>query len=455
MSDPSASEDAKPSAHPALVAAAVVLCLAPAIAYASLLQEVSANVPYLDDYDVILAFLNQWTDADSFGSRASLVFAQHAEHRMAFLRGLSLLSLGLRDGIDFDTLNKLGSLGLFILVALLFVAGGRDRRISERTVAFVPVPLLLLHPQFWDCLLWPTSSLANFWVVSFALASVLLVVRRDPLALAGAALFAWLATFSQGNGMLVWPLAAGALFAARRSRDLGLWCAIAAVTLAFYFNGYERPGGEGPLWGAAFNGFEPLAYALNLIGSGPAFTRPGLSLIVGGLGLASFVALVWQGLPRRNPPLFLLLLFVLGSVAANALGRTGLGGPHYALQSPRYQFFSAVFWATTALAASELLGSDRRAAITRASLSLVAIAFCVTSFAVYRPDVERVSQRLQRGMLAWATHGSGLVYPDEARASEILTRAIETGLYVVPVDELMLSTPIEQARSDPAGRTGR
>ena len=51
-------------------------------------------------------------------------------------------------------------------------------------------------------------------------------------------------------------------------------------------------------------------------------------------------------------------------------------------------------------------------------------------------------------MLAWSTHGRGLVYPDEKRASAILTRAIESGVYVIPIDELMTSTPIEAAPSE-------
>lgn len=435
--------------HWGTLAAALLLSSAPIVAYGALLFSVSSNVPYLDDYDVILAFLNEFVAAESPSEQISLAFAQHVEHRMAFLRGLALASQQLQDGVDFDLLNKLGSLGLLVLTALLYAAARRDGATrAERIVAFTPVPLLLFHPQFWDCLLWPTSSLANFWVVAFALASLLLVVRSGPVPLAAAALCALFATFSQANGMLAWGLGALALLRAHRLRDFSLWSGLAALVLGCYFTGYVRPDGGSEWWSALALGWEPIAYALNLIGSGPAFAKPGASLVVGALGVASFIGLSLRGHPRQNLPLYLLLFFLLASIAANALARAGLGGPQYALQSPRYQFFSCVFWAVSYLAWSEALPPGRRSRFALAAAILASLVFSIASFTLYRDDVERVSQRLRRGMLAWSTHGHGLVYPDEKRANAILVRAIDSGVYVIPIDELMTSTPIEAAPSE-------
>jgi hypothetical protein len=430
--------------HGAVLAGALALSAAPIVAYAGLLFGVSSNLPYLDDYDVILRFLNDSHAARSAGEQLSLLFAQHVEHRMAFLRALALASQHLQGGVDFDLLNKLGSLGLLALTFLLYAAVQRDGAShAERIVTFTPVPLVLIHPQFWDCLLWPTSSLANFWVVAFALASLLLVVRSGPAALLGAIGFAGLATFSQGNGMLVWGLGALALGSERRLRELAVFAGVGAAVLAFYFTGYVRPDPNASLLGALR--WETVAYALNLIGSGPAFAVPRASLLVGLLGVASFVALLLLGHPRKNLPLFLFLLFIVGSIAANALGRAGLGGPNYALQSPRYQFFSCVFWAVNYLAWSECLPMGRRRPIALGTAVLASLVFSISSFTIYHEEVERVSQRLKRGMLAWTTHGRGLVYPDPDRASAILTTAIESGVYVVPIDALMRSTPLEAA----------
>jgi hypothetical protein len=431
-----------------LVTAGLLSC-APVLAYFALLFDVSSNLPYLDDYDVILHFLNESQASESLAEQLRLVFSQHAEHRMAFLRGLALASLSLQGAVDFDLLNQLGSVGLLLLAALLFTAAGRDGASpAQRLVAFTPVPLLLFQPQFWDCLLWPTSSLANFWVVAFALGSLLLADCASGAGrLAGAGALAVLATFSQGNGMLVWPLVALVLLLHGRRRDLWLWGAAATLVLAFYFSGYERPDPNASIPSAMR--WETVAYALNLLGSGPAFAQPGASLALGVVGTASAVAFALFGKPRSNLPLSLLLVFVLASIGANAVGRASLGGPNYALQSPRYQFFSCVFWAVSALAWSEHWRAQPRGRAALAAATLASLAFSLTSFAVYQDEVERVSQRLRRGMLAWTTHGRGLVHPDPARANAILTRAVESGVYVVPIDELLTTTPIEAAPAEP------
>ena len=254
------------------------------------------------------------------------------------------------------------------------------------------------------------------------------------------------AVFSQGNGMLALLLGAILLAHQRRTRDLLAWSGGSVLVLIFYFASYVAPEGPGRIE-TLLSGWEPIAYALNFIGSAPSFTTAGLALWLGAVGILSTAVLTWVGYPKRNLSLFLLLIFILASVAANALGRSALAGPLYPLHSPRYQFFSCVFWAVTYLAWVEVL-PKRAGRMLVASSVVAAAAFSIASFTLYRDDVELISQRMQRGMLAWTTRGRGLVYPDEKRAGAILQRAIDSGAYRVPIDELMVSTPLEVAPSE-------
>jgi hypothetical protein len=233
-------------------------------------------------------------------------------------------------------------------------------------------------------------------------------------------------------------------------QELAIWVAGSALLFGCYFSGYSAPEGSHPI-ATLLSGWEPVAYGLNLIGSAPAFSTPGLSLALGVAGLLSFGALVWLGHPRKNGVLFTLLCFVLASIAANALARAQLGGPEYPLHSPRYQFFSCVFWAASYLAWIDLCTTRRRTELLLGSAVAASLAFSIASFSVYRGDVERVSQRMQRGMLAWSTRERGLVHPDQRRAGAILRRAIDSGVYTIPIDRLLSLTPLEAM---PAERSG-
>src|SRR3989304_2730917 len=70
----------------------------------------SPNIPYNDDYDVILGFLLQYLDAGGISERLSLIFAQHNEHRRAFVKGPVLNGQVSAGVVDLGVVVFLGNL---------------------------------------------------------------------------------------------------------------------------------------------------------------------------------------------------------------------------------------------------------------------------------------------------------------------------------------------------------
>jgi hypothetical protein len=424
--------------------------LAPAVAYFHLAATVVVEVPYIDDYDAVVDYLARTLDEPaSLGLRR--FFSRHNEHVMATLRAAVLLSYAALQRIDFGVLNLAGNAFLVLLLFVLFAAFRANARSAEKLLAFAPAALFLVQPQYWMMLLSATTSLSGFAVTAYAALTFLALERRSPGALGLAALCAAAATFSLGSGALVLPLGALQLALGRRWRALAVWCALATPLLlaALLVDPQERT--------ALYTLDRPdrvLLYGLNFVGGTAGFSRRGLSLVAGGLLLASFGALCLRRLHQRSPVVFALLLFVLGSIAANALLRAhhGVGAP---LLQPRYRFYGSLLLALTYLGWLETLDRPRLARRFAAAALPVALAFSLLSFGLYRGEAIAFSERLERGFEYWWTTGDGgLSHPDFRKASVVLLAALDAGYLRPPPGwaERLGSDPLP-VTPPPAGRS--
>jgi hypothetical protein len=370
---------------------------------------------------------------------------------MTTLRAAVLLSYAALDRIDFRVLNLAVNTFLVLLLAALFAAFRSSARPAEKLLAFAPAALFLVQPQYWMVLLSCTTSLSGFAVAVYAALTFLALERRSPGALGVAVVCAGAATFALGSGALVWPIGALQLALGRRWRALAVWCALSVPLLlaAFLIDPQERT--------ALYTLEYPdliLRYALNFVGGTAGFSRRGLSLVAGGLLLASFGALCLRRLHRRNPVVFALFLFVLGSTAANALLRAhhGVGAP---LLQPRYRFYGSLLLALTYLGWLETLDRPRLARRFATAALPVALAFSLLSFALYRGAAIDFSEKLEHGLEYWWTTGDGgLSHPEFPKASVILLAALDAGHLRPPAGwaERLGSDPLPLTLP-PAGRS--
>ena len=176
-----------------------LLLFAPAIAFYVLLLGTVVNVPYLDDYDTILRFLE--------GERSvSELLAPHVEHRLAGVRIVSGAILALTGEIDFRLLALVGNLGVLATASVLYLGFRPKSGRPGKALAFVPASWFLFQPQYWDSFFWATSALSNLWVLPISGLAFIALLHRGPMTVTIAMALAAVAALTQANGLLCLPI---------------------------------------------------------------------------------------------------------------------------------------------------------------------------------------------------------------------------------------------------------
>lgn len=280
----------------------------------------SVDFPLTDDFEAIINFVILWQEQDSLGNKLKLIFSQHNEHRLFFLRFITLIQLNTFGILNFKHLLMVGNIFL-ILIPVIFIMQ-TDKKI--RNYISIPASFLLLNFSSWENQSWAMASLSNFPVITFSMLSLALLDRsEDRIGLVFSILFAILASLSQGNGLFAFF--AGIPIICRSKKRLIVWIisAISTFVIYFFLLDYSRPGHTtGSLF--SINPFfmkNILSYILHLFAS-PFLSK--LNLIFGSI-ILTFISLVivkWKTLPRFD---LALMIFVLTTILSLALGRSEFG----------------------------------------------------------------------------------------------------------------------------------
>ncbi|WP_338876116.1 hypothetical protein WBJ53_10750 [Spirosoma sp. SC4-14] len=331
------------------------LLAVPVLAFAVIWNYYAVNVPKWDDH-ALRNFLYLFDQEDTVSGKIYQFFRQHNEHRIVYDRLIAFLDYKLTGKLNFRHLMAVGNLSL---VGLLLVCIGVFRREGRSPLYALPVALILLNLANWENMFWGMASLQNFSVVLWVVLSIywLTYTKRWELAIASAVL----ATLTSGNGILVWPIGAVLLIlqlsesrisSKNKFRPLIIWLCCAALILALYFTGYEKPAGNPPDRGSftdltkgwlAFLGASadvlpiksPLQNSI-LLGCFMAILAAGLL----GWGLIRYSQSIVRSLRQLNNPkaritaksipaitLFFwgCVAFIIGTAAVVAWSRTGFG----------------------------------------------------------------------------------------------------------------------------------
>jgi len=402
--------------------------IAPAY-YVNLITENAVNAPVWDDYDALLLFLNHFLVTDSVAGRMALVFIQHIEHRLVFLRLTGLTVFCLKGDLDFKWLCYIGNAGLVFLAYFLFSAfkSGRDFKLFY----FTPVLFLLFQPQYHDTILWPTALIPNAYVLLFALMTIVWIERRSRLAFVLASIFSVLTILSQGNGILVFFVGLLALFLQRHYKRAAVWMLVSGLVLGGYFVRYTQMSGQAGVFSAFLNLKQTILHILCFAGSSLGFSSFYPSLICGIAIILYFVFLTVAKYYKDNPVLYSFFSFVLLSIGINALFRSGRG-VEFVLSQSRYKFFSVFLVILVYLSLYEKVRGKRFHFYVGLVGVMAAMTFFIASINLYSSRVEGNSENLRRGLLRWYVEGKGLSYPFIEKASQILRESMERGVYRYP-----------------------
>jgi hypothetical protein len=346
-----------------LTALAWALVVIPALATLAYINRYGVNGPYWDHLTSADLF-EQWHDGTF---TLEHLFRPHNEHRKAVDR---LVVLGLGSLTRFNNLAEMNLQWALLCstVAILFVAFRRDARLlASRTHAlllFLPMAWLLLSVRQYEILLVGDGLLTYLSLIFFVASIALLAFGRDSIgALAGAVFCGLLTSFSQSNGLLVWPIGFLLLLADARSRPdrrpvlrLATWTVCGIATIGGYFHGYQDPGNH-PVPGFVLQHPAPALAHILAVGGGSlspemrGAVAAGALLLLLEMTIGLILAIEWWR-DRERPPFGLwLIVCAVATQVMISLNRAGFGVGQGL--SPRYATYSSLapiglYWCTIA-----------------------------------------------------------------------------------------------------------
>ncbi|TBH74099.1 hypothetical protein [Aquirufa nivalisilvae] len=160
----------------------------------------SLDFPFQDDV-TLLEFVNStqmspWNWSHFFQA----LFRVDNDHSIVIPRLITWLDYLLFGQVNFQHLILITLAELIFILYLLFRLFKRQQL---ALVYFVPVAFLWLQPQYHEVSNWAITGLQHGHVTLFLLASLLIITENRPFALAWAILLAFLASFTFGNGFIV------------------------------------------------------------------------------------------------------------------------------------------------------------------------------------------------------------------------------------------------------------
>lgn len=415
----------------ASIVSALVVC-----AHFCLLYLFATNLPFADDYDAVLNFLNLFTEANSISDKIDVLVVRHNEHRVILGKVITLIQRSVSGEVNFVALVFIGSSFLLGLVALLFTAF----RSSQRSwIFFVPIPFIVFNFSSYEAFLWPMVSMQTFGVIMFAFCCFWMLAGPGKVLtwsrLSVAFFAAVVATFACGNGFLSVIIGLAGLVLKKEERKfIIVWALGSLIVLYLNFKNYAPvPGLPQPLPTLLDSPDKVVPHFFTMLGNYFHFSLP-VIIACGFFILSTFLYYI---LPQRysfkQPVLFFFLCFLILSCALSSLSRASFGATQ--ALAPRYHIYSALIVACLYLML--VLEADLRKqwikyVFSGAILAFVGIYFI--SLYRYSSSAKEFADALIKGAVEFNVYGSSreLAYPDNTIAEKILTESRIAKVYELP-----------------------
>ncbi len=386
-----------------------VLALVPVLYYALTIIRYAWNMPYMDDYPVLVDFLNRWSGA-SMSEQMGMLLEQNNFHRVVWVKVLALLNVGVTGSINFTFLQLVGNAALLLTVWVLYRANS-----SLNKWAFLPALFLIFQFQSWNNAFWAMAAVSNLWAPAWALLAFYLANQQSDRLRWLALLVGLVALLTNGNGLVVLPLLCGlAVFTKPYGRQGKGWLdgntmwrstliSLTIIALFFYFRGYSNP--SGPSLTTLLNPAKLFhLLALDTAFLGAMFYHPSvawLSQVVGCITILWTGYLLLTRYDRKNPTLFWFLIFLNLTGLMLAVNRIEKGTE--LMYASRYRNITALMLTTTYLTLVDVFRLTRPrwspALVTLASLGAVAI-WGISNY-TYASKISRFRELKQTDQFLW------------------------------------------------------
>ncbi|MCF2445780.1 hypothetical protein L0657_17600 [Dyadobacter sp. CY345] len=307
----------------------------------------SQNIPSFDDYDATLAFIrNFYFEKSTDPERLGMLFDLHNEHCIMISRLSASIYYAIFKEINFTHLVLYQNLFLLGFYAVILAIMKQQNLLSPLAALFVTIFLFSL--SFWQVSFYYWAGIQHYTVLFFSFLSLFLLSKAEKpngKYFILACLFASLAIFSFGNGVLALFLGGFLLFVQKKKSALVVWIVVSLLLLSFLY--FSRTTGNGSE-AEAFN-FEWMGRLLfTFLGSFLFVNPPDIfwykaniifCMITGLAVLSCWIVLFLNGYAFKNPLLYVLFSFPILTgivIAISRFSTKAAGGI-----APRYMFFTA------------------------------------------------------------------------------------------------------------------
>ncbi|MCY7356957.1 MAG: hypothetical protein LH609_05715 [Rudanella sp.] len=398
--------------------AAPVLALLPTLYYAITLVRYAWNMPYMDDYPVLVDFLNRWPGA-SMSEQIGLLLEQNNFHRIVWVKVLALMNVGATGAVNFTFLQLMGNAALLLTAWLLHRSSSAIGR-----WAFLPALFLIFQFQSWNNAFWAMAAVSNLWAPAYALLAFWLASRPDSRSQWLALLVGLVALLTNGNGIVVLPLLCVSWFCKPRGREANKsdsaagWpykgtvyrntlASITIIVTYLYFQGYSNPA-EPSLTNLLSPEKIAHLFALDTAFLGAMFYHPSaawLSQVVGAATILWTGYLLLTRYDRQNPTLFWFLIFLHLTGLMLAVNRIEKGTE--LMYASRYRNITALMLATTWLTFTDVMRvvKFRWYPVLTGFALLAAVGIWGVSNYTYASKIVRFRELKQTDQFLWQQFG--------------------------------------------------
>jgi hypothetical protein len=385
--------------------------LLPLVIYIAAVLIFSINMPFGDDYDAVLGFLNKFVTGNSLSEKIWFLFSQHNEHRIVFNRIIELMQYCIMGKANFYVLSIIGNLGW---VLSFFVIYKLYKKKCNNYKYLLPISIMFFSFLTHTLMSWSMASIQQYFQVLFLLLSYYFLIYKFSIKnIFLYQLFLILGVWTGGGGLIFYIPAVIYLFFKKRYRETMFTIGLFSINVYFYFIFFRYNFISSDSISYFFEHLFVISiYILNFIGNIKIFTRYEYMV-----GLIFLLCSIYIAFRKRCEFQILILLAVIFTAFAAAIDRVDFGV--WQALSSRYTMYPIILFSSGYL--SILPAKDKR--LTN-RIFIFALAFSLIIFSLCVPNGVKNLIKYDSNLKLYCIY-----YPDREHAVNIYEESQRLGIY--------------------------
>jgi hypothetical protein len=385
--------------------------LLPLVIYIAAVLIFSINMPFGDDYDAVLGFLNKFVTGNSLSEKIWFLFSQHNEHRIVFNRIIELMQYCIMGKANFYVLSIIGNLGW---VLSFFVIYKLYKKKCNNYKYLLPISIMFFSFLTHTLMSWSMASIQQYFQVLFLLLSYYFLIYKFSIKnIFLYQLFLILGVWTGGGGLIFYIPAVIYLFFKKRYRETMFTIGLFSINVYFYFIFFRYNFISSDSISYFFEHLFVISiYILNFIGNIKIFTRYEYMV-----GLIFLLCSIYIAFRKRCEFQILILLAVIFTAFAAAIDRVDFGV--WQALSSRYTMYPIILLSSGYL--SILPAKDKR--LTN-RIFIFALAFSLIIFSLCVPNGVKNLIKYDSNLKLYCIY-----YPDREHAVNIYEESQRLGIY--------------------------